>query len=145
MISSASQNCLELVQTLKTALSSGRQVRLAVLFGSVAKGSQHAASDLDVGVLPAEDDWDLGDELELASVLTRAVGREVDLIRLDQASVVLRWEVARAHIPIFAGASTELPRFVTAAALDHAEMAPLLARGQTRLLHRLAHGQRPRE
>src|SRR5258707_438592 len=142
MIANVTHDCSEIARTLKAVLRERGGVRLAVLFGSVARGRQHAGSDIDVGVIPAEGDWTLRDELDLASAMTRAVGREVDLVRLDNSSVVLRWEVAQAHVPILAASPMDLPRFLTSAALDHAEMEHLLAQAQTRLLRRLAHGQR---
>jgi len=141
MIANITQDCSEIVRTLKAVLQGRGGVRLAVLFGSMARGRQHAGSDIDIGVLP-ECDWTLRDELDLASALTRAVGREVDLVRLDQGSAVLRWEVAQAHVPILTASPMDLPRFLTAAALDHADMEQLLTQAQTRLLRRLAHGQR---
>jgi uncharacterized protein len=67
-------------------------VRLAVLFGSAARDEDQARSDLDVGVL-LEDGRDSGSDLEVA--LSRATRRAVDLVRLDAAPPLLRFEVAR--------------------------------------------------
>ncbi len=73
-------------------LESRTGVRLAVLFGSAARGEAGPGSDLDVGVL-----FDPGREsaaaLEVA--LARATGRRVDVVRLDAAPPLLRFEIAR--------------------------------------------------
>jgi predicted nucleotidyltransferase len=116
---------------------SGPRVRLALVFGSAAKGRLHAGSDLDVGVIPDDPAWTLRDELDLAARLTRAVGREVDLVRLDRAPALLRWEVARAHARILAEPKAELSRFVARALLDYADMADAIRSAQARVLRRL--------
>jgi predicted nucleotidyltransferase len=79
-------------ESLAETLRSWPGVRLAVLFGSASRGEATRGSDLDVGVL-----LDAGREeaaaLEVA--LARATGRRVDVIRLDAAPPLLRFEIAR--------------------------------------------------
>ena len=74
------------------ALESWPGVRLAVLFGSAARGESGPDSDLDVGVL-----FEAGREgaaaLEVA--LARASERRLDLVGLDTAPPLLRFEIAR--------------------------------------------------
>jgi predicted nucleotidyltransferase len=76
---------------LAEALRSWPGVRLAVIFGSAARGSAAPGSDVDVGVLfePGQED---ATALEVA--LARATGRRVDLVRLDVAPPLLRFEIA---------------------------------------------------
>jgi predicted nucleotidyltransferase len=80
------------VQVLAGALQSRPGVRLAVLFGSASRGEAAPGSDLDVGVLidPGRED---AAALEVA--LARATGRRVDVVRLDAAPPLLRFEIAR--------------------------------------------------
>lgn len=69
------------------------EIRLAVLFGSVAKRRGRADSDLDVGVLFTGDG-----PVDLPALrvrLERDTGRVVDLIALDSAPPLLRMEIAR--------------------------------------------------
>lgn len=77
---------------LLEALESWPGVRLAVLFGSAARGQSGPDSDIDVGVL-----FEAGQEsaaaLEVA--LARATGRRLDLVRLEAAPPLLRFEIAR--------------------------------------------------
>jgi predicted nucleotidyltransferase len=125
---------------LKAVLAAGPALQLALLFGSAARGRLHPGSDLDIGIIPENSDFSLRDELDLAAAVSRATGRDVDLVRLDRASTLVRWEVAKAHIPLIAGAPGALPRFLARAALDHADLAPLLAETSARLRLRLAAG-----
>jgi predicted nucleotidyltransferase len=68
-----------LIQTLRTQPN----VRLAALFGSVARGEEGARSDLDIAVSFGRDDHQA--RADLAELLERASGRSVQLISLDQA------------------------------------------------------------
>jgi predicted nucleotidyltransferase len=77
---------------LKDVLAADRRVRLAVVFGSAARDTQRSGSDLDVGVL-VEPHSEAGPPLDV--VLARATGRTVDLVRLDTAPPLLRFEIAR--------------------------------------------------
>ena len=58
-------------------------VRFALLFGSVARGTAAPGSDVDV--LVALRDPDLERVVELSAKLTAATGRRVDVVRLEDA------------------------------------------------------------
>jgi predicted nucleotidyltransferase len=115
---------------LAEALQSWPGVRLAVLFGSAARGEAAPSSDLDVGVL-----FDPGREtagaLEVA--LARAAGRHVDLVRLDAAPPLLRFEIARDGRVLLERAPHAWPDFRARAMTDWWDWAPT-----ARLLNRAA-------
>jgi predicted nucleotidyltransferase len=70
----------EIISTLTEALRTERNVRLAVLFGSIARGRAGQDSDVDVLVSLAEDrPLYLS---HLAVRLTQALGRDVDVVSL---------------------------------------------------------------
>lgn len=71
-----------LLGKLRLALRTEPNVRLAVLYGSVARGEDTPESDLDVLVSLAEDRPDAG--VKLAVRLERRLRREVDLTRLNR-------------------------------------------------------------
>lgn len=71
-----------LLAALRRALRTEPNVRLAVLYGSIARGDDTADSDLDVLVSLGEDRPDAA--VKLAVRLERAVGREVDVARLNR-------------------------------------------------------------
>jgi predicted nucleotidyltransferase len=122
---------------VRRVLSEGPPLRLAVLFGSAVRGALHAGSDIDVGILPGDPDLALGTELELQARLERACGRVVDLVRLDRASTLLRWEAARTGIAAVADPPHEFARFVAAAAIEHADLLSALAGPAERYRQRL--------
>ena len=73
----------KLLSTLRGALRTEHNVRFALLFGSVARATAAPGSDVDV--LVALRDPDLERVVELATKLTAATGRRVDVVRLEDA------------------------------------------------------------
>jgi len=73
-----------LLSTLRRALRTEPNIRLAVLYGSVARGDDTPDSDLDLLVSLGKDRPDAA--VKLAVRLERAVGREVDVARLNRVS-----------------------------------------------------------
>jgi predicted nucleotidyltransferase len=129
----------DFVRALREALV-GRELRLAVLFGSGARDALRDDSDLDVGILPRNPAMALSEELALQASLERAAKRAVDLVRLDRASIVLRWRVAREGIVLVADPANEWPRFVARVGIEHGDFAPLYARTAEQFRRRLAAG-----
>ena len=69
------------------------EVELAVIFGSVARAEAGRKSDVDVGVRFQVPSRVLLSRLEVD--LSRALNREVEVIALDDAPPLLRFEIAR--------------------------------------------------
>jgi predicted nucleotidyltransferase len=126
-----------LVDDLKRALAEGPPLRLAILFGSAVSGRARPDSDVDVGILPDDTDLPLHAELDLQSALERACGRPVDLVRLDRASTLLKWEAARHGVPILTRSHADHVGFVVGAALEYADLWPALSRAATVFRERL--------
>lgn len=73
-----------LLSGLRRALRTETNVRLAVIYGSVARGQDTPDSDIDLLVSLATDRPDAA--VGLAVRLERALGREVDVARLNRVS-----------------------------------------------------------
>ncbi|MGH3025600.1 MAG: type VII toxin-antitoxin system MntA family adenylyltransferase antitoxin [Gaiellaceae bacterium] len=73
----------KLLSALRAALRTEHNVRFALLFGSVARGTSAPGSDVDV--LVSLRDPDLERVVELSVRLTAATGRRVDVVRLQDA------------------------------------------------------------
>lgn len=80
---------------LRAALE-GRGLRLALLFGSQARGTAGPGSDVDVAMLAPGMDL-----LGLASDLSRQLGREVDVVDLGRASIPLLEELPRDAVVVW--------------------------------------------
>lgn len=87
----------ELLPVLRDLLGNEPGIGFAYLFGSVAKGRVHAASDVDVAVWfdhsrPQPGPWATR-ATELAATLETALRRPVDVVELNRAPSALRHNV----------------------------------------------------
>jgi uncharacterized protein len=78
---------------LRSLLRTMPQVRLALLFGSQARGTARADSDVDVAYL-----------LALGSALSQAVGKTVDIVSLEDPGFALREELVRDGVSVYEAA-----------------------------------------
>jgi len=74
-------------------------VRLALLFGSQARGTASAGSDVDVALLARGVDL-----LALGSALSQAAGKTVDIVSLEDPGFALLEELVRDSVSIYEGA-----------------------------------------
>lgn len=74
----------KLVDQIRRALAGRTDVRVAVLFGSEARGTAGPGSDVDIAV-----DAPGVDILDLMALLAEALEREVDVVDLDDATIPL--------------------------------------------------------
>jgi uncharacterized protein len=123
---------------LRIALAGGPALRIAILFGSRARGTARADSDVDVAILPASEDLSLAEEHALAADLERAAGAPVDLVRLDHASAALEWRVARDGVVLLSDPPQAAIRFRARAGIAHDEVRELEVDAMRRYRARLA-------
>jgi predicted nucleotidyltransferase len=71
---------------------------VALLFGSEARGAARVDSDVDVAI-----EAPLVDVLDLASMLSEALEREVDVVRLEEATIPLLEQIVRDGIVVHEG------------------------------------------
>lgn len=118
---------MTLLERLKVALAQQPDVQLAVVFGSAARGALHARSDVDIGLslvrgaapVPA-----------LRVLLERAIARSVDLVWLDEAPPLLRFEIARDGVVLVEHERHAWAEFRAHAMIDWWDWAPT-----ARMLH----------
>lgn len=119
---------------VQSALRNDPDVSLAVVFGLAARGTASRSSDLDIGVggvppsrLPA-----------LAVTLSRLAGREVDLIQLETAPPLLRFEMARDGVLLSERAKGDWAAFQARAMVDWWDWAPSARRFAEAAMSRLS-------
>ena len=127
---------METLTAVRSALRTDPEVQLGVVFGSSARGTASGPSDIDIGVvgvapsrLPA-----------LAVRLGRLAGREVDLIPLETAPPLLRFEIARDGVLLVERTEGLWRAFQTRAMVDWWDWAPLARRFAEAAMGRLASG-----
>ena len=132
---------IRVVEYLRSVLTDCSLVRLAILFGSHARDAARPGSDIDVGIIPHDPQLALTAELDLHARLERACGSPIDLVRLDRASTLLRWEAAVNSVVLVASSPDEFSRFVAAAALEHADLMTTLGPAAERFRRSLIDSQ----
>ena len=125
------------ITAARKAIGTGPPLRLAVIFGSVARGTARADSDVDIGIVPVDIDLSLHDETRLQLSLEAALGRPVDLVRLDRASSLLLGECARDGKLLFEAKPGDFVIFRARATGEWLEFAPAYRRAAERFRQRL--------
>ena len=117
------------------ALRSLPSVRLAVAFGSAARGEDHARSDLDLGLLLEPDSLERRREAEVTA--GRAARRRVDIVYLGEAPPLLRFEIARDGRVLLERQPRLWTAFKARAMIDWWDWGPTARKMHTAYLQRL--------
>lgn len=111
---------------LRQVLAGDSHIDYALLFGSRARGSSHASSDLDIAVGLAAGarftPMALGD---LVSRLEQASGATVDLLILDEAPPAVAYRVFRDGCVVFDRNPAALAARKARAVLEYLDFRPL--------------------
>ncbi len=118
---------VSLAKVLTEALVRRPDVLAAWLYGSEARGSARASSDVDVAVLLAEPPAPglEGCRFDLAGDLTEACGRVVDLVVLDRASADLVHRVLRDGVLLVERDRSRRIAFETRRRAEYLDLAPV--------------------
>lgn len=111
----------DLIARLRTALEAEPQVRLAILYGSAARERLRPQSDLDLAVELRDATLPLAAELDLQLALERSCGRAIHLVRIDQASQLLRWQIAKHGIVLLSRPPVARVLFLARTAAEQAD------------------------
>ena len=71
-------------ELLRKVFTGFPQIKLAILFGSVASGASNAQSDIDLAVI-AEKPLVAAEKIQIIEALTMATGRPIDLVDVHAA------------------------------------------------------------
>ena len=103
-------------------------IRLAVLFGSRARGDEHPRSDMDIGVLAADGrPLPLSTMGLLATDLSKLFSAEVDVSDLSTPDAIFRFEVARTARILFESQTSAFAEFLAKTLIDYYDIQPFLA------------------
>ena len=117
----------DLIARLRPLLDARDDVRFAVLFGSAATRGPEHARDIDVAVsFTQTPTW--AELARLAADLEALTGRDVDLVDVDQATTLLRWEVVKAARPIVVHQRQAWIELLARVPIEHADLRPYFER-----------------
>jgi len=90
-----------LMERIRECCHREEAVIAAYLFGSAVTGSLREGSDIDVGILVGGEYEEDFNSLALAVALERSCGRPVDLVVLNRAGELLKYQVRRYGCLVF--------------------------------------------
>jgi uncharacterized protein len=125
---------------LRAALEQESGMRLAYLFGSVARGDDGPTSDVDVAVW-LDDEVGLVELGALSERLSAAVGRKVDVVDLRSAPPLLCWQVVTEGEALLVRESLLRFDFEMNSVRRYEDTRPLRSMQQELLKELLSHGR----
>jgi uncharacterized protein len=113
---------MDLNNRIRHVLAQHGGIRLAILFGSLAKGRVTPESDLDLAVLM---DSPLSAEAKMALIgdLAQTIGRPVDLVDLRVAGEPLLGQILKHGVPLF-GSDTDYAELIKRHLFEEADFMP---------------------
>jgi len=111
-----------LIEDLQKLFEQQDDIRLSIVFGSIADGTWNSESDLDIAVL-AGGPLTPGREMALIDALARVAERPIDLIDLSRAGEPLLGQILQ-HGRRLTGADSTWATLVTRHLFDSADFLP---------------------
>jgi predicted nucleotidyltransferase len=104
-------NNLQIEQKIASICENESSILAAFLFGSYAKGKEKPSSDIDVALLLYEMKANTFCPLRFTSILEKKLGYSVDVVILNHAGEVMKFEVRRDGKLIFERSSQQRKQF----------------------------------
>ncbi len=117
--------CLDRARLAADFLAADPRTRLVFLFGSAADPRRPAPRDLDLAILTSPP-LSLPERLDLQADLVARVGGTIDLVPLNQAPILLAYEVARTGRCLYAAEADLASEFICRALREYWDWQPYL-------------------
>ena len=121
----------QIEETVRRVLSSGHpEIAAAYMFGSHARGEDHAASDVDIAVLFMDQPASTldGPAARIAAALERGLSRSADVVVLNRAPADLVHRVLRDGILVCENDPSLRIRFEVTKRNEYFDLLPMLRR-----------------
>lgn len=118
----ASASTINLKQAILNAVSIQPDVKLVILFGSLATDQGRAESDLDLAV-DAGHDLTASEKMALIAVLAESTGRPIDLVDLHSVGEPLLGQILR-HGKRLLGSDTDYAELLYKHLVEQADFMP---------------------
>ncbi|SDZ23974.1 hypothetical protein SAMN05660462_02333 [Proteiniborus ethanoligenes] len=91
---------MDIIKKCKSILMENENIAFAYIFGSYAQGKVRVDSDIDIAIY-SEKRIDIETYLEIKMNLSETCKREIDLIILNDATPLLKYEIYKNNIVLF--------------------------------------------
>lgn len=127
---------MDIIEKCKDVLITDENIIFAYIFGSYAKNKLRKDSDLDLAVY-LQNDIDTYDYLDMKRRLTEKLKREVDLIILNTAPPLLRYEIYKNNILLYTHSKTRESRYKVETLFQYSDMKKYLDLSYDKTIERL--------
>lgn len=110
---------------LKGIFAGYNEIKAAYLFGSYAEGKQSSDSDLDLGVL-LEEGYSKMIKLDILTKLTQNNFDHVDLVIINNASILVKYEVIKHNRLIYRSVDFDSSAFYSKTIRQYLDFKPYL-------------------
>jgi predicted nucleotidyltransferase len=110
-------------ELLRQVFTGFPQIKLAILFGSVASGAASAQSDLDLAVI-ADKPLEVAEKIQIIEALAMATGRPIDLVDVHSAPEPLLGQVLK-HGRRIMGSDQAYAQLLYRHLIEQADFVPL--------------------
>lgn len=127
---------MDIIKKCKDVLIECEDILFAYIFGSYVAGNMRKDSDIDIGIYLKEK-MSIEKYLKLKMDLMEACKREVDLVILNDATPLLKYEVYRSNILIFTRDKTIESNYKVKTLFEYSDMKRYLDIAYKRNIERL--------
>jgi hypothetical protein len=128
------------VRALVEVFRSYGEIQAVYVFGSTVSGTRRARSDLDLGILAGEARVSVR-KLEILAELARRGFDNVDLVLLDRADLVVRYEAIRQNCLVYSRADFQRGAVYSKVVRQYLDLAPYLKRQRDAYKQRILRDQ----
>ncbi|NMB27790.1 MAG: nucleotidyltransferase domain-containing protein [Tissierellia bacterium] len=127
---------MDIIKKCKSILMDYEDIIFAYIFGSYVQGKMRADSDIDIAIY-LEKKMDIETYLEIKMHLSDACKREVDLIVLNDAISLLKYQIYKNNILLFTRDKTIETRYKVKTLFEYSDMKRYLDLSYNKTIDRL--------
>ena len=127
---------MDIIKKCKSILMEYEDIIFAYIFGSYVQGKMRADSDIDIAIY-LENKMDIETYLEIKMHLSDACKREVDLIVLNDAISLLKYQIYKNNILLFTRDKTIETRYKVKTLFEYSDMKRYLDLSYNKTIDRL--------
>ncbi|MEW5920460.1 MAG: nucleotidyltransferase domain-containing protein [Bacillota bacterium] len=133
------------IEALKRAMNAREEILFSYLFGSTAQGKENKLSDIDIAIFVDKNNMPqsglYGYKSHVIQELTEAVGKEIDLVILNDAPVFLAYNIIKNGKLILCRAEKERINFHFKVLREYLDFQPAIVVQNEYLKKRLREGR----
>jgi len=128
------------IDLINSIIQDDKSILKAYIFGSQIKGKANKYSDIDIAVLfdnkVGKKDY-MDKQIALASSLSEALNKEIDIIILNQASLFLKYHILKEGMKIYEKPGRKEHNFEALTIIQYFDFLPIKSRIENGILSKI--------